>query len=88
MTLAEFKKSKFSTYSNWCENINNGITFENLRVRELQVIAKVNKYLETIFSMGVERNMKYIDRFFHEKKFLIFEEPVRMVLAAWPIEYQ
>ena len=74
-----FEDTNFSTYRMYCytfrDYINLGIIGEN----EFGTIDVISKHLELIYNIEYKVAVQYIGSYFLDEKYVIFEQPVRLV---------
>jgi len=74
-----FEDTNFSTYRMYCysfrDYINLGIIGEN----EFETIDVISKHLELIYNIEYKVAVQYIGSYFLDEKYVIFEQPVRLV---------
>lgn len=63
-SLTLFESSNFSTYNAFCENLKLSLINHNLSSNDIHRIGKINKWLDKIFGLDYDTNIKYIMDYF------------------------
>jgi hypothetical protein len=74
-----FEKSNYLTYNSFCNGIKFAIKLNDLSYDENQRIVDILKHVSLIYDLKYSEAGEYIHNYFMEEKFLIFEEPVRLI---------
>lgn len=72
-----FKKTKYSTYTNFCKGIRTSIEEDNLSTPEMKCLVKISEMLEKIYGMDEEMAGRYISDYFQLGDYILFETTVR-----------
>lgn len=83
VAIGFFEKSKYVTFTNWCDSINNSLLTNCLNKSETKAIIGISNKMELIFSLGPKVTGEYIANFFGDRKCLEFEEAVRFMRMVW-----
>jgi hypothetical protein len=78
-SLRLFEKSHFSTYRAFCHAMGNTIKLGNFNKNDTNILASLLNDLKLIFGFKDVEAYFYIKRFFSEEKFIIYDEPVRLL---------
>jgi len=76
LTLSSYKETNFSTYVNYCLNMNACIKDGNLMGGQIKHICKIADILENVFCLDSKDSGVYISDFFELEKYRIFEKIV------------
>ncbi len=77
------KKTLFTTYRNYCKGVKNEIILNSLHHDTRWMVGDVAVYLQTIYNLDYKDSVKYVLEYFDTEKYLIFEEPVKVVWLAY-----
>jgi hypothetical protein len=74
-----FEDSNFMSYRMFCNSMKNSIILKDIGKSESNIIGEISRNLQLIYHLDYEESMEYIGEYFLNDKFVIFEEPVRLV---------
>lgn len=82
-----FKKSNFSTYTNYCRTFHLSMTSGNLSSRENGDLLKLLDVLDLIYGLDDNTGFRYINEFFGSDRIMDFELYVKQMLEYFPMAF-